>query len=414
MSGASIIEGGVTAPKGFSANGIHCGTKRRRKDLALLLSDTPCNTAAIYTTNRAKAAPLIVTQKHLSDGVSYGAVISSGLANALTGQKGIRDAEMMAKIAGKMLRRSPEDIVVSSTGLIGEYLPMDKIGAGIAAAAKNLGTSRRHAHDAALAIMTTDTIPKEAAVATTLRDGTRIKIGAMAKGSGMISPELRKWHATMLCFITTDVAISAGTLEDILMDVADDTLNMLNVDGDRSTNDMCVIFANGVAGNTLLKKPDPNFREALKLLLKTLTVQLASDGEGAKKMIEVRITGAKDEKQAKLAARAVTMSNLVKSAIFGEDPNFGRIVSSIGASGAEIDLEKIALSLSSEYGSAELMSHGKLVALVNDKTYLRARQLLKSNQINIEVDLGMGEGKATAWGCDLTFDYVKINAEYTT
>lgn len=411
----SLIDGGVTEPKGFSSSGIHCGVKRRRKDLALLVSSTECDAAALYTTNRAKAAPLIVTQRHLSNGKATGAVISSGYANALTGARGIKDAEEMAKIAGRMLGRAPENLVVANTGMIGEYLPMDKIREGIEKAGQALGNSKRHARDAALAIMTTDTVPKMGAASVKLSDGTKVTLGGMAKGSGMISPELSKFHATMLCFITTDAAVSSKALESMLMTAADDTLNMLNVDGDRSTNDMCIILANGLADNSKITDEDPLFVEALRALLESLTKQLASDGEGAKKMIEARIIGARNIKEARIAARSVIMSNLVKAAIFGEDPNFGRIISAIGASGADINLDAIELRLVSEYGIAELMSKGQLVALVGNRTYQRARQLLKSNQVSIEVDLGTGgNAEATAWGCDLTYDYVKINAEYTT
>ncbi|HDP96153.1 MAG TPA: bifunctional ornithine acetyltransferase/N-acetylglutamate synthase [Euryarchaeota archaeon] len=415
MSNVSLIDGGVTAPNGFSSSGIHCGVKHRRKDLALLFSSSECSAAALYTTNRAKAAPLMVTQSHLTDGRANGAVISSGYANALTGERGLRDAEEMARVAGKVLGCDPRSIVVATTGVIGEYLPMDKIVGGIEKAGGALGTTKKHARDSALAIMTTDTVPKMAAASVALADGTKVTLGGMAKGSGMISPELKKSHATMLCFITTDAAASPKALELMLASAADETLNMLNVDGDRSTNDMCVIFANGAANNSKIADCDPIFLEALKTLLQSLTKQLARDGEGAKKMIEAKIIGAGNLKEARVAARAVVMSNLVKAAVFGEDPNFGRIISAIGASGAELNLAKIELRLVSEYGIAELMSKGELVALVGNRTYARARQLLKSNQITIEVDLGTGgNAEATAWGCDLTYDYVKINAEYTT
>ena len=414
MNNISFIEGGITAPKGFVASGVHCGIKNRKKDLAMIGSSTECNTAALYTTNKIKAAPLIITQKNLASGKSRGAVINSGLANALTGERGLKDAEEMADLAGYELKCQANKIVVSSTGMIGEYLPMDKIKAGIQAAGKALGSTRKHAHDAALAIMTTDTVPKEAAIVTTLADGTRITIGGMAKGSGMISPELKKWHATTLSFITTDAAISPHLLEKMLEPAVEDSLNMLNIDGDRSTNDICAIFANGEAGNPLLKDTDPNFQAALTALLQSLTQQLARDGEGAKKQIEVKIIGAKDTAQARVAARSIVMSNLVKCAIFGEDPNFGRIVSAIGQSGAEIDAEKVSLTLVSEYGSVDMMSNGELLSLVDDKTYKHARQLLKSPLVKIQVDLKLGDGEATAWGCDMSFDYVRINAEYTT
>jgi len=414
MSGATFIEGGITSPKGFVASGVHCGIKNRRKDLALIGSSSECDTAALYTTNKVKAAPLIITQKHLAKGKAYGAVINSGLANALTGKRGLNDAHVMAELAGFALGCSFDRLVVSSTGMIGKYLPMNKICKGIEAAGKALGSTRKHAHDAAMAIMTTDIVPKEAAVSAVLGDGTRVTIGGMSKGSGMICPELKKWHATNLTFITTDAAISHAALEEMLTQSTEYSLNMLNIDGDRSTNDMVVIFANGEAGNKKLKKADPLFQEALTELLKELTRQLASDGEGAKKRIEVLVVGAADEAQAKVAARSVVMSNLVKSAVFGEDPNFGRIISAIGASGVDIDADKVSLSLESEYGSVDLMKNGELIALVDDKTYKRARELLKSPRINMVVNLSIGKGKATAWGCDLTYDYVRINADYTT
>jgi len=414
MSGATFIEGGVTSPKGFVASGVHCGIKNRRKDLALLGSAKECDAAALYTTNKVKAAPILITQRHLAKGKARGAVINSGLANALTGKRGLNDAHVMAELAGFAIGCPSDRIVVSSTGMIGKYLPMNKICKGIEAAGKALGPTRKHAHDAAMAIMTTDTVPKEAAVSVVLSDGARVTIGGMTKGSGMICPELKKHHATNLTFITTDAAISHAALEEMLIQSVEYSLNMLNIDGDRSTNDMCVIFANGEAGNKKLKKADPLFQEALTELIQELTRQLAADGEGAKKRIEVSVIGAADEAQAKVAARSVVMSNLVKSAIFGEDPNFGRIVSAIGASGVEIDADKVSLSLESEYGSVDLMKNGELIALVDDKTYKRARELLKSSRINMVVDLAIGNGQATAWGCDLTYDYVRINADYTT
>ena len=414
MSTATFIDGGVTSPKGFVASGVHCGIKNRRKDLALLGSKVVCDAAALYTTNKVKAAPILITQCHIAKGKARGAVINSGLANALTGKRGLNDAHVMAELAGFAIGCPSDQIVVSSTGMIGKYLPMNKICKGIEAAGKALGSTRKHAHDAALAIMTTDTMPKEAAVSVVLADGTRVTIGGMAKGSGMICPELKKMHATNLTFLTTDAAISHAALEEMLVESAECSLNMLNIDGDRSTNDMVVIFANGEAGNKKMKKADPLFQEALTELLQELTRQLAGDGEGAKKRIEVTIVGATDEAQAKVAARSVVMSNLVKSAIFGEDPNFGRIVSAIGASGVDIDVDRVSLSLESEYGSVDLMKNGELIALVDDKTYKRARELLKSPKINMIVDLALGKGKATAWGCDLTYDYVRINADYTT
>jgi len=410
----TFIDGGITAPKGFLASGVHCGIKNRKKDLALVYSESECDAAAFYTTNKIKAAPLVVTKEHIEKGKISGIVVNSGLANALTGERGLMDAREMASLAGFALRCSPEKIIVSSTGLIGKYLPMDKIRLGIQMASKSLGSTRKHARDAALAIMTTDTVPKEAAVVTTLSDGTRITIGGMAKGSGMISPELKRWQATTLSFITTDASISSVALESMLESSLDKSINMLNIDGDRSTNDMCAILANGKAGNRKVLDVDPGFQSALTALLQSLTKQLARDGEGAKKLIEVRVIGAKDERDAKIAAKAVVSSNLVKCAIFGEDPNFGRIITAIGASGADIVEDKVSLTLASESGSVDLISNGKLLALVDDKNYRLARQLLHNSKIDILVNLNLGNGEATAWGCDMSYDYVRINAEYTT
>ena len=410
----TFVEGGITAPKGFQASGVHCGIKNRKKDLALICSEVECDAAALYTTNKVKAAPLIVTKEHIEKGKISGIVVNSGLANALTGKRGLKDANEMAELAGYALRCPPERIIVSSTGMIGKYLPMDKIKLGIQTAGKNLGTTRKHAHDAALAIMTTDTVPKEAAVVTTLADGTRITIGGMAKGSGMISPELKKWHATTLSFVTTDAMVSSSALEGMLEASLDKSLNMLNIDGDRSTNDICAILANGKASNPKIADADPSFQIALTALLQSLTRQLARDGEGAKKLLEVKVIGAKNESEAKLAAKAVVSSNLVKCAMFGEDPNFGRIITAIGASGVEIVEDKVSLMLNSDSGSVELISSGNLLALVDDKNYRHARQLLHNSEIKIMIDLNLGNGEATAWGCDMSYDYVRINAEYTT
>lgn len=410
----TFIEGGITAPKVFQASGVHCGIKNRKKDLALVYSEAECDAAALYTTNKVKAAPLLVTKQHIEKGKISGIVVNSGLANALTGDRGLKDANEMAELAGFALRCPPERIIVSSTGLIGKYLPMDKIKLGIQIASNNLGSTRKHAHDAALAIMTTDTVPKEAAVVTTLADGTRVTLGGMAKGSGMIYPELKKWHATTLSFVTTDAAISQSALESMLEVAVGKSLNMLNIDGDRSTNDICAILANGMAGNSKLVAADPSFQAALTALLQSLTRKLARDGEGAKKLLEVKVIGARNEHEAKLAAKAVVSSNLVKCAMFGEDPNFGRIITAIGASGADIVENKVSLLLNSDLGSVELMSSGKLLALVDDKNYRRARQLLHNSKIEILINLNLGDGEATAWGCDMSYDYVRINAEYTT
>ncbi|MFP4545253.1 MAG: bifunctional ornithine acetyltransferase/N-acetylglutamate synthase [Methanomassiliicoccales archaeon] len=406
-----LIEGGITAPKGFLAAGVHCGMKRYRKDLALIYSESPASTSIAYTQNKVKGAPLKVMMDR-DPRYLKAFVINSGNANTLTGKRGVEDALDMINQTSSALQVEEGMVGVVSTGLIGRFLPMDKIGWGIEEAARQLGRGRKYDSDAGEAIMTTDTAVKEAACRATLQDGTRITVGGMAKGSGMISPAMRTLHATTLSFMTTDASLSAG-FDGRWQEVMDASFNMINVDGDQSTNDMSVLMANGMAGGEHADE-DPVFWEAVRTVAKSLAKQVASDGEGATKLIEVTVKGALSENDARLAARAVVNSNLVKSAIFGADPNYGRILAAVGASGAEMDPGLVDLSMGGNGSTVSIFQRGEPLLQAGDKEDHTLQDLMKGKVITITVDLGMGEHSAEAWGCDLSYDYVRINAEYTT
>lgn len=396
------IAGGITAPKGFVAAGVHAGIKRQKKDIALVFSERPCSAAATFTTNRVKAAPLLVTKEHVEGGPVRAIVVNSGNANACTGEQGLADARRMAAVCAEKLGIRPEEVVVASTGVIGVLLPMDKIEAGIAQAAAALSVSG--AHDAALGIMTTDTRPKEVAVVCEC-DGVQFRIGAMAKGSGMIHPNM----ATMLAFITTDAAVEREFLQERLKAAVDVSFNMITVDGDTSTNDMAVVLANGAAPGAAIKPGTPIaevFSEALTRVCIELAKMIAADGEGATKLIEVRVKGAKSNRDARLAVKAVAGSSLVKTAVYGEDANWGRILCAVGYSGADFDPEKTTVYL----GGVKVFEHGMGVPFDEQE----AKSVLAAEEVAILIDLGEGEGEATGWTCDLTYDYVKINASYRT
>lgn len=396
------IAGGITAPKGFVAAGVHAGIKRQKKDIALVFSERPCSAAATFTTNRVKAAPLLVTKEHVQAGSVRAIVVNSGNANACTGEQGLADARRMAAICAEKLGIRPEEVVVASTGVIGVFLPMEKIEAGIAQAAAALSVSG--AHDAALGIMTTDTRPKEVAVVCEC-DGVQFRIGAMAKGSGMIHPNM----ATMLAFITTDAAVEREFLQERLKAAVDVSFNMITVDGDTSTNDMAVVLANGAAPGAAIKPGTPIaevFSEALTRVCIELAKMIAADGEGATKLIEVRVKGAKSAHDARLAVKAVAGSSLVKTAVYGEDANWGRILCAVGYSGADFDPETTTVYL----GNVKVFEHGMGVPFDEHE----AKSVLAAEEVAILIDLGEGEGEATGWTCDLTYDYVKINASYRT
>ena len=396
-----LSEGGVTAPQGFQAAGVAAGIrKKERPDVALVYSTVPAAAAAVYTQNKFKAAPLQVTEAHLAKGTARAFVINSGIANAGMGQVGLEQARQMAQWTAMALDVDTAEIIVASTGVIGMPLPMEKIQDGVSRAAAALKDDG--GHEAAYAIMTTDTLQKEAALSIEL-DGQTVTLGAMAKGSGMIHPNM----ATMLGFITTDAAIEPQALRQALKLVVDETFNMISVDGDTSTNDMVAIMANGLAGNTPLTAESaqwPVFVEALKTLCTTLAKAIAQDGEGATKLIEATVKGAKSQADARLAAKAIINSSLVKAAVFGEDANWGRIACALGYSGAEFDPAQVSIYL----GEVQVAKDG--MGLVFDEA--QAARVLKEKQVTITAELGAGSEQATAWGCDLTYDYVKINADY--
>jgi glutamate N-acetyltransferase/amino-acid N-acetyltransferase len=395
------IDGGITSPKGFKAAGVASGIRKKgRKDVALVYSEKPAQAAAVYTLNKFQAAPLQVTKEHLKDGIAQAIVVNSGVANACMGQQGLMSAKEMAQITADCLLIKAEDVVVASTGVIGVPLPMELITKGIKDASKAL--SYDGGADAAEAIMTTDLVKKEVACQLEI-GGKTVTIGAMAKGSGMIHPNM----ATMLGFITTDASIESDCLQHVLKKATDASFNMVSVDGDTSTNDMVAILANGLAENpkiTMESEYLKDFEAAVTEVCIRLAKMIAQDGEGATKLIEVEVVGAKSLEDARKGARAICSSNLVKAAIFGEDANWGRIVTAMGYSGAEVDPSIVDVYI------GELLVAEKGTGLKFDEE--KASQILKQKEIKLKVDLNLGSEEATAWGCDLSYDYVKINADY--
>ncbi len=405
----NIIEGGVCAPKGFSANGIHCGIRKNRtkRDIALIVSDVPCSAAATYTTNLVKGAPLTVTKNNIANGYAQAVICNSGNANTCNAN-GIGIAEEMCKLVSEHTNIKAEDIIVASTGVIGQPLDIEPIANGMKELAAGLGNDSEHADYASEAILTTDLVKKEIAVSFTL-GGKECKIAGIAKGSGMIHPNM----ATMLVFITTDVAISPKMLQKALSTDIKNTFNMISIDGDTSTNDMVSVMANGLAGNTMIKSEGEDF-EIFAKALNTVTIHLckmiAGDGEGATKLLECEVHGAKDEKCAKTVAKSVICSSLLKAAMFGADANWGRVLCAIGYSGADVDVNKIDVSFASKEGTIAVCKNGAGV----DFSEEIAKKILLEKEINIIIELNDGDASATAWGCDLTYDYVKINGDYRT
>ena len=402
-----IVSGGVCAAQGFKAAGIHCGIRKNRskKDLALIASETACSAAAVYTTNLVKGAPLIVTKAHLRNGTARAVICNSGNANTCNAD-GLEIAEKMSDLAAGALGISPEDMVVASTGVIGQKLDIAPIAAGIGPLAAAL--SPEGSMDACEAIMTTDTQPKEIAVEFTL-GGKTCRLGGIAKGSGMIHPNM----ATMLVFLTTDAAIAPEMLQKALSTDVQSTFNMVSVDGDTSTNDMVTVLANGCAGNEIITAEGEDF-SAFMAALNTVTVWLcraiASDGEGATKLLECSVTGAADLSAARAVAKSVVCSSLTKAAMFGEDANWGRVLCAIGYSGVPVDVSKVGVSFRSEAGEVEVCRDGAGVDFSEEK----AAEVLHEKEIRILVRLGDGDAASTAWGCDLTYEYVKINGDYRT
>lgn len=403
----NFLPGGVTAAKGFKAAGVHCGIRKNRskKDLALIVSDVPASAAAVYTRNLVKGAPITVTAAHIADGKAQAVICNSGIANTCAAD-GIEKAEAMCAMTARALGLQAEDIMVGSTGVIGPSIDLAPIEAGLPALVAAL--SPTGGSDAAEAIMTTDTVKKEIAIPFTV-GGVDCVLGGIAKGSGMIAPNM----ATMLCFLTTDAAIAPALLQDGLREVVVDTFNMMSVDGDTSTNDTVAILANGAAGNASVTEKNADydaFVAALKAICVELCRQLAADGEGATKLLECRVQGAKTKEVARTVAKSVIESSLLKAAMFGEDANWGRVLCAIGYSGAEVDIHGVEVAFVSTVGRVVVCQQGAGIAFSEEL----AAKILHEKEILIDILLSDGEGDATAWGCDLTYDYVKINGDYRT
>ncbi len=400
-----FIEGGVTAAKGFTASGIYCGIRRNKSksDLALIFSSVPCTAAAVYTQNLVKGAPILVTRRHIADGTAQAIICNSGNANTCNAD-GEQKAQMMCDAAAKELGIKPEDVIVASTGVIGQMLPIEPILNAAPQLIKAL--SADGSLEAAKAIMTTDTEVKNMAVECTV-GGKTVHIGGIAKGSGMIHPNM----ATMLCFLTTDAAVSPSTLDSALREAVNVSFNMVSVDGDTSTNDTTAILASGLAENEELQ-PDSEdykvFTAALTELCVALSRKVAKDGEGATKLLVCNVTGAKSDGDARLVAKSVICSSLFKAAMFGADANWGRVLCAIGYSKAETDINAVDVSFESKAGRIEVCKNGAGIDFDEDK----AKSILTQDEINVDVALHDGTFAATAFGCDLTYDYVRINGDY--
>lgn len=408
VDGIRKIAGGVTAAKGFKAASTAAGIKYRdRKDMALIYSEAPCKSAGTFTSNIVKAAPVKWDKNQVTGNVpARTVVINAGIANACTGEEGMAYCTQTADAAAAVLGIPAESVLVASTGVIGKQLPMDKIKAGIEAMAPLLDGGTDSGTEASKAIMTTDTKNKEVAVQFEL-GGVTVTMGGMCKGSGMIHPNM----CTMLSFVTTDAAISKEMLQEALSEDIKDTYNMISVDGDTSTNDTVLLLANGLAGNEEIREKNSDYQvfcKALNYINETLAKKMAGDGEGCTALFEVTIVGAKTKDQAKVLAKSVITSSLTKAAIFGHDANWGRILCAMGYSGASFDPEKVDLFFKSAAGEMQIIKDGVAV----DYSEEQATKILSQPQVTAVADIKMGDAQATAWGCDLTLDYVKINADY--
>lgn len=404
----NIIEGGVTAAKGFKAAGINAGIKNNeKKDMAMIVSDVPCTAAGAFTTNKVKAAP-VKWDKNIVDNSEYvqAVVCNSGVANACTGEEGYGYCKDIAEETAKVLSIPADAVLIASTGVIGKQLPMDIIKAGINKLPSHLGYTLEDGKLAAEAVMTTDTRSKEVAVTIEL-DGKTVTVGGMCKGAGMIHPNM----ATMLCFITTDAAISGSLIKEALAEIIPDTFNMISVDGDTSTNDTVLVLANGLAGNKTITEKNEDYKkfyEALYYINQELAKKIAGDGEGATCLFEAEVINAASKEQAKVLAKSIITSNLTKCAIFGHDANWGRILCAMGYSGADFDPEIVDIYLESLAGKLKIVENGS----ATDYSEEFATQILSENPVRAIADVKQGNNTAKAWGCDLTFDYVKINADY--
>lgn len=401
-----VLPGGsIVSPKGFAAGGLHCGLKKAdRNDLGIITCEVLANAAAVYTTNVFQAAPLKVTRESMQDGKLQAIIVNSGNANAVTGLQGEQDAYAMRSAAAKELGITEANVAVASTGVIGELLNMEKVHAGIKGLPAKVGSSADEANEFSQAILTTDLVKKEICVRTVV-DGKEVTIAGAAKGSGMIHPNM----ATMLAFVTCDAVIDQSALQGLLGKSTDATFNMITVDGDTSTNDMLIAMASGLAGNESLH-PGHNdwasFAEAFRYVCEVLAKAIARDGEGATKLVEVNIDGAVSDESARAIAKTVIGSSLVKSAMFGADANWGRIIAAVGRAGEPVQPEQVDVKL----GSILVLSGSRPIPFDEEE----ALQYLQGDSVQIDVNLHGGAGKATAWGCDLTYDYVRINAAYRT
>ena len=410
MSEITFIAGGATAAQGFSATGEHMGIRRNRtrRDVALIVSEVPASAACVYTQNLVKGAPILVTQKHVENGIAQAVICNSGNANTCNAN-GVEIAEGMCALVEKYIGVKAEDVIVASTGVIGQPMTLEPFQKNFGKLADSLEDTPAGGTRAAEAIMTTDTVSKEVAVRFPL-GGKMCKLGGISKGSGMIAPNM----ATMLCFLTTDAAISPVALKRALTTVTADTFNMLSIDGDTSTNDMVSILANGMAGNTPIEScmgaDYEAFVAALYKVCEKLCAIMAKDGEGATKLLVCEVTGAKSTAAAKLVAKAVIKSTLLKAAIFGADTNWGRVLCAIGYAGADVDVSKVDVNFRSNRGLIPVCRGGAGVAFSEET----AKEILMDDEITVQVALNSGSATAKAWGCDLTYDYVKINGDYRT
>ena len=410
----NIITGGVTAPKGFQAAGIHCGIKDNfttpqpdKKDLAMILSSVPCAAAGTYTRNVVKADPVILTKEHLADHQARGIIFDSGNANACA-PKGRENAQRMAQAAAAATGLQPQDFAVCSTGIIGVELNIQAIEKGVPSLVAALADTPQASLDAAHAILTTDLKVKEIAVTVEL-GGKTVTIGAIAKGSGMIHPNM----GTMLCFLTTDCAISSEMIKSALLETVQVSFNRISVDGDTSTNDTCCVLANGLAGNPVITEKGPDydaFVEALRALCVELAKKMASDGEGATHLITCTVTGAGSEQSAETVAKSVIGSALTKAAIFGADANWGRVLCAMGYSGEDFNPDKVDVAFQSQAGSVQVCAKGRGLDFDEDL----AKRVLTEHDVTIAITMGEGDSSCTCWGCDLTYEYVKINGDYRT
>ncbi|MCI4369008.1 MAG: bifunctional glutamate N-acetyltransferase/amino-acid acetyltransferase ArgJ [Thermoplasmata archaeon] len=413
---AGVLEG-VTAPRGFKAAGMSCGIKRSgRPDLSLILSEAPASAAGVFTTNSVKAAPVVLGGRLLAGDAANvrGILTISGVANAMTGSEGISDNESVLSEAERLLGLPPRSLLPACTGVIGPRIPVDRVLRALPALGTSLSSAPAAGAQAANAILTTDTVAKQSSVRVRLSDGTRVRVGGMAKGSGMIAPRLAALHATTLAYVTTDARATPQGLARILGAASEETFNMLCVDGDTSTNDTIYALANGAAGGADASD-DPKLAEAFTTVLRSLARQVARDGEGATKLLTVNVSGARAEPDARAAARAVVASTLVKAALFGADPNVGRIACALGYSGAKIDPDRVDVSLGRPHGGVPLIVAGRPAPGLQNGTGRKVRELLRQlDEVRLDIDLHDGVARATAWGCDLSYAYVQINAAYRT